>query len=56
MFYNAEVEIVNLLQKWLSHISIEQDIELKEKIYTKIKNNYSDFISKNIKLSGNNWI
>ncbi|MDD5372928.1 MAG: WYL domain-containing protein [Sulfurimonas sp.] len=44
MYYNDDQEIINLIQQWMPQISIQNNINLKEKIYLKIKSNYEALI------------
>ena len=43
MNYNSDSEIVNLIQKWMPHITIEGNSVLKDNVYNKIKLNYFNF-------------
>lgn len=42
MLYKNEEDIVQLIQKWMPHISIHKQSEISERVYDKIKNNYVD--------------
>ena len=44
MYYNENQEIITLIQQWLPQISIQNNINLKEEIYSKIKSNYEALI------------
>jgi len=39
MYYNNAQEIISLIQQWMPQISIQNNIDLKKEIYTKIKSN-----------------
>lgn len=41
MYYNQELEIEKIVQQWMPNITIQNNLELKNKIYNRIKDNFS---------------
>lgn len=44
MYYNNIQEIISLLQQWMPQISIQNNIELKNEVYSKIQSNFEKLV------------
>lgn len=41
MYYNKEFEIEKIVQQWMPNITVQNNLELKNRIYNRIKDNFS---------------